>query len=445
MTVLLAGAIAALVFVLVASRVGLVGAIFASALVSVTIFPAGVVGLENAHAGVTNASPRVFTYTLVVALGAGASLLFQRGRKVPFAIWTFTALLVGWAILFWEPTPNVISGVLHYGTGALAWLVGVSFASLPRPRIALDTLLVNTVLIILVVELIVSGAQLAGVNVPFYGGGAYAGGYFRVSGTFGHPGNFGKALFLIATLVLPASRSVEAKLRKRALVVIALIILLTGLTLGRANIIALISMLVLWLLLDRAATLGVRLRATLLVGALALPFLQSVLGRFYDDPTGGERPELTSEAFDQLQRTPFAGTGANNYVEEVGQFGWATAAGFPVHNSVLLILVELGVPLALLFFMPYMGVILSGVRSLGPRRSGDLHGRALLVSLPGILVTALTGWGLVAGPVLVLWAITYSYLGTASRAFSAEPAAAVLSNVPQVDVPRLSSLTRIRS
>ena len=399
--------VALVVLVHLALRYNVGVAIAVGLLVSSTILPLTLWGYSSAHPGVTTASPVAHTYSLLVAAGSLAAL--NRFRRIrPFAPILFVLLSGIWALLFWGSATIVVAGLLHYSAAALAWIVVAPLADLDvRTR---DRLVMTIIMAVVLVEAAVVAIQAAGFVLPIFGGTISAGGYARATGTLGHPGTLGKVMTLLLLLALPSTNSGDKNTRRMAWAVVILAALITGMTLGRANILALVATLLLWFLLDPTRRLGGRIRIGVLVLLIVSPFITSVLGRFDDDPTGGARPQLEAEALNQIGHALFLGTGPNTYVEVVGATGSFTGAGFPVHNAFLLLLAELGLPLALLFLWPFIAATSIGVRQLSRRVPDDAFARALLVAIPGTLITAVTGWGLLQGPMLYLWVAVYGYL-----------------------------------
>ncbi|OLT52240.1 O-antigen ligase [Cellulosimicrobium sp. CUA-896] len=180
-------------------------------------------------------------------------------------------------------------------------------------------------------------------------------------------------------LVLPWTVSEVARLRWAATATIITGFLAVGTTLSRGNILACGVLVVVWAFaISRRRFSGRAFGIVLLAGAASVPFLGTLLVRFRLDPDGGSRPELMRAAVEQLQRSPWWGTGPNSYVEVVGRFDTATAYGLPVHNAALLLLCELGVVLTL----PLAAfLVVAAGRTLAARRSSDRFASASAAAL----------------------------------------------------------------
>jgi O-antigen ligase len=166
------------------------------------------------------------------------------------------------------------------------------------------------------------------------------------------------------------------------------------------------------LLLPREKRIGFRegmLAGAVLVG---LGIAGVVLSRFDEDPTGGVRGEIAEYAFGQIALRPITGTGPNNYTTLAGPM---TGSWIPVHNSFLLAAAELGIVGAALFFGAVSVVV---GRGWSRRKHGEAAApaRAIVASVPAVLLIGLTGWGLMGTSVFALWLFTLGiHYGMATR------------------------------
>jgi O-antigen ligase len=176
-----------------------------------------------------------------------------------------------------------------------------------------------------------------------------------------------------------------------------------GLSQGRANILAAFTTIIFWALLSgRRRSLALRLGLPLIVVLAALPFAGSIAKRIEEDPNGGPRAGLTATAYEQIDREPW-GVGPNSYVAVVSAYSSVVALGYPVHNTFLLTAAELGIPGAILFWLPIAGLLVLAIRS---RRRDGFAGSfaiAILASAPGLYVVNATGWGMLSLFPLPLW------------------------------------------
>lgn len=412
---------------------------------AITVAPFRIFGTSDRHAGVTAAGPVVYTYTAILAVGVLIAML-ARTRLLLVSPVVFSILVICWAGLFWGGDDLIVAGLVHFISAAAVWMVVQPLASSSDPD-RKDRVIATAVLSVALLQVVVVLAQLVGINVPVFGGAASVGGLERVTGTFGHPGTLGKAMVLLLVLVLPSTRSDRISVRRIAWASIVMLTSVTGLTVGRANIAALVATLALWFLLDRQLGVGRRIRGLLLVVIAISPFIGAVLTRFDDDPTGGARPQLTAEALTQIGRTLFEGTGANRYVETVGRFGPATAAGFPVHNAFLLLIAELGIALAVIFLWSYFRATQVAFVYTFRSSSPNPYARALIAGTPGTVITLVTGWGLVGDSMLFVVTFVYAYLH-ASAVFLARRKSSAVGTVRghrDSSATRNGSISRARS
>jgi hypothetical protein len=370
----------------------------------ITLIPA-----DAQHSGITTGGIALYTYSIPLLLCFvffGPITLF---KAIPR---TYVALLIVLTLLtafYWEPALERWAGLLHVATAVVAWGVGATLSRVLNQDLKGDRVVVLAVALVVAAEAAFSVLQIIGVRdigTLVDGGERIA----RISGSLGHPGTLGKTLFFLMILLLPFTRSIDRVAKRLAVSSIVLIVVLTALTYGRANILAAFAVIVGWSLF--APGRNIRARFALPVGAalMALPFLGPLLLRFEADPDGGDRPYLLPAAYEQISRTPIFGIGPNSYISTVSQFDPFTTFGLPVHNSFLLALAEFGALGAILLLIPLIWLIIGAVRRMRVLGSVGDSSVALLASLPGILLTGLTGWGLMASATLPLWFFVYGFL-----------------------------------
>ena len=202
---------------------------------------------------------------------------------------------------------------------------------------------------------------------------------------------------------------------------------LTGITLSqsRSVLAATIAMIVIFALLEITAAGRWRrthlalLGSALAVAAISLPWL---IKRFAADPGGGARSHVLRVAMDVIRDHPWVGVGPNDYVAAAGAFDRLTASGVPVHNIALLSAAELGVLGAVLLWLPFAVVAVRAGSQTWRDRGADQASRALVSALPGIVLIAMTGWGLLQGPYFLIFALLMGYFGARVGAWGYEGA-----------------------
>jgi hypothetical protein len=223
-------------------------------------------------------------------------------------------------------------------------------------------------------------------------------------------------MFLLFCFLLPLSAYRQRTTRRLAFSAIALGSAATLLTLSRAKIFAIGAAVVLWLILSgRASSMWTKLAIVVAMGLVMLlnaDIISRLELRQLQDPEGGARQYVLSIGMHQIHSAPFSGTGPNYYVEIVGRYDGFAAKGFPVHNSFLLPVAELGIPLAIIFFLPLLIVLRQVARRISQHSAIDAQAAALLALLPGIVVIGWTGWALVATESLPLLYVGIGFLAS---------------------------------
>ena len=134
------------------------------------------------------------------------------------------------------------------------------------------------------------------------------------------------------------------------------------------------------------------------------------------DPRGGYRGDIWAVAMEQIKSSPWVGTGPNSYSEVVGRHDPLAAHGFPVHNSFLYPIAEVGIPLALIFFSPLLLTLFNSLKNTLKNKSLDLRTAALISILPGLIIIGWTGWGLGNSDALPLWFMAFGFLNIGDSA-----------------------------
>ncbi|WP_206452635.1 MULTISPECIES: O-antigen ligase family protein [Micrococcus] len=351
---------------------------------------------------------QITTYVLAVATAAVIVPLQRTRLRIAFPHAVFFVALVILTITLWGNRPHHWSGVLVVAAGLGAWAVGRSHVLSVDSRSGSAHLILVTTAVILTMQMLLTIAQIAGVDQPTWLTGINertrsieeSG---RGVGTLGHPANLSKLSVLFTFISLPFMVSPAARMRRLALTNVALAFAVAGLTVSRANIFAVVVLVGLWVLLA-PRMLRLRTRFFILTAGVlaALSFYEDIVRRFLEDPEGGERQNLERAVWEQFALTPFTGTGVNSYIAVVGQWDPWTATGYPVHNTFLLAAAEFGIPAAILLFTPLALLWLRAILNILVSRRLPWS-LSTVFSIPATLAVTLTGWGMLSGGYLTLW------------------------------------------
>lgn len=430
MTEVLVVAVVAAVF-LASLHAGLSRTVTVIVLLSLLVFPRTLFNLMPdggfLHVGISSPTPAVTTFGVTLFLGV-VVLVLRWGLPadvflwLPFAGW----LAVGWATQ-WANNPVVLSGLLQYVLGIVAWVFGAAVGRRLTDSSGMRRLISTVVLVTLLVQLLVVVMQAAGIRINPMTASNEAQLVGRFNGTLGHPNDLGKVVLLALVLVLPLYASkIGATFSRRLVLTLGagfLVLLATG---GRAVTVGAAVMVLFWVLLQpglpRARSHKARALVAALVGGGVIAIV--LAGRFEEDPTGGARGVLSDLAFQQIAVRPWWGTGPNQYIEVVGAFDPLTASGVPVHNSFLLAVAELGIPGAILLALPFLSVIFRAVLSLRSTATGGVWARVIVAACPALIIIGATGWGLLGSYVLPLLCLVFGSASGAMRMRSAPPAVA---------------------
>lgn len=338
---------------------------------------------------------QVGTYSIVAAILTVLAFLAVKRQGIPWMLIPFIVLLgLGFATE-WPGTGEQLSWsamlLLSVGTFAAGSLYGSRFSidSLDAKRIAM------LLLAVVVFELVICAMQYVGIGVFAIEGRSADLTEGRSNGTLDHPSAVGRHLLILAMMTLPLSRSSDKATARMATWATLLMVIPIGLSESRANIAAILIMIIVWALIQPRER-GIAARVALPAGALvvALLFSDQIFNRFAADEEGGQRAHFLEIALKQIPLTPWFGVGPGSYITVLGRSDALTAEGWRVHNAFLLEIVELGIIGAVLFFMP---LIVGSLRSMKRWRAVDSRGhsaRAFIAVFIGMMPIATTGWGL---------------------------------------------------
>ncbi|MDQ7903115.1 hypothetical protein RB614_01100 [Phytohabitans sp. ZYX-F-186] len=384
-----------------------VGVVIAAlALVPVAILPS-----ESAiYAGIANPSPTLHTYTAaIVVAGVVVAIRATRGFLTGLLLWApFLVWLIIFMISAWDPSARTVSGLLQLALGAITFAIGVAGEAQDRAR----SFLVWAFAIAAWIQL--AAILLASIGLPLrrIGGQQALDVLGRATGLTSHPGELAKLLFFcgLCALMLPQRTTWE---RWAAWLTLGAVLVGVSLAQSRSVLVAIISMIVIFVLLELTAGRWQRrhfvvIGITLALGAASLPWL---IARFSADPSGGARGHVAKVAFHAIEAHPWAGVGPNGYVAVVGATDPLTAGGVPVHNVFLLSAAEVGVAGAFYLWLPFLVVAARAIYYTWRTRGSDLAARVVVSALPGIGLIAMTGWGLMQGPYFLIFSLVLGYFG----------------------------------
>lgn len=423
------------------ARLGALVIILTAMLFGTSILARGIRALVPAEADVYEIAPpavMLTTYGLAVVIGCVILLAGRRRVWMPLSLIGFVVTLVIFMFAVWTPNVAMWSGFLVLVGAVLAFAVGTAVGAEAFRRVPFARFLIIAVIVVLVFQLAIALAQLVGVSFPpwFLGTDrSIEDNDGRVSGTIGHPANLSKHTYLFALMTIGFTAASDKVNRRLAWVAITLAVVLTGLTISRANIAAMAILLVGWVLFYPGAA-QVRTRVVG-AGALAIAsavFAGPVLDRFEDDPTGGLRPRLLAANLEWLSGNVVTGTGPNSYIAVVGTVDKATSQGFPVHNAVLLLVSEVGVIAAGFFLLAFVGMAFYGVRNFRASEKHMYAPRIILLGIIGLIPMVTTGWGLLGEENLVLCMFVFGFLN-GGRVLTSSGDAAHSSEVAHVQRP----------
>lgn len=356
----------------------------------------------SGHVGIATATVALTSVIVSVVLAAFTARPRARDFMPFLPVVVFAALGVHFA---WGGGPAQWSGLIALATGAVAWAAGSGFGRWARSDVRVGAGLVHVLLFWAVVEAVLALLQVADVELTvgqsplFYapvGEQSFDAG--RVTGSTAHPGTLGKLIYLSVALLLLLTHMTDGLVRRRALWAIGIFIVPLILSEGRANIIATFSLACVWLIFaGRSLNTWARILGLLGLFLSVLVALPRLSARFSADPTGGSRDRLWDVAADHVAENLWFGVGINSYVPVFGKYDSLVAEGWPVHNSVMLVIAEMGLVGAALLFLPLTWVFIRRLAQPNTWTSAR-ETRVILVGLiPGLYIIVVTGWGLLQG------------------------------------------------
>ncbi len=408
-------------FLLIAKRTAGWASAFAGAyLLSLCGIPIDLfsIGGTSNHIGVASSAPAISLGD--VFLAAAVLAIWSTGVRLKVG-WLLAVFLVPSLIFLlavWGNTPEQWSGIKLYATALLAFGVGRWLSGTLSDESAL--VVVCACLIVCAVQFTVAFAQLQGATVIDVGSAGEswisAG---RMVGIHSHPAILGRNIFLLFCFLLPLTAYPQRRIRTFAYCAIAIGVFAVLLTLSRANTVAIVSAIVLWVIFNRRADTLLAKISVIAFGGAAIAANSAVISELQDrqaaDPSGGYRGRFREVALDRIQEEPLTGVGPNSYVQVVGQYDIYSATGFPVHNVFLYSIVETGLIVTAILFWPIFITLRAAFGQIIRGERPNSSSAALLSVLPGIFVIASTGWGLLTFYSLPLWFIGFGFLAATNE------------------------------
>lgn len=367
------------------------------------------------HIGIASGAPSLFLGDIllvasVLAIWANEGRLNIGWIFVAFAVPAFICLFT-----IWGNTPEQQAGIKLYLTAVIAFGVGRWLGENATGRAGL--VIAFACLIAIGLQFVLAIAQYRGITLlPVSKDAARWIAQGRMVGLYEHPAILGKSVCLMFCFLLPLSTSDNQLTRRIAYSAIVLGSIATLLTLSRANVFTVGVGIAIWILLSGRVSSNVsRIGVVLVTGILVLAntnLLTQLELRQARDPYGGQRAQIFATGLKQIAAAPLSGTGPNYYGEIVGRYNSLAAIGYPIHNSFLFPIAELGIPLGLILLLPLALTVIASLRRMYVLGRIDVRSAALLAMLPGISVIAWTGWGMMSTDSLPLWYAAFGFLAS---------------------------------
>ena len=421
-----------LVMILVAG-VGELQALVTVTLVAYFIYPRimfGDVATDGFFNGISLSRPVVLTWHFAILFALAYGVIRRKGLAlggllpvVPLVIFSTLFFSIGWT----QSRP-LMSGYLHLLTVSASWAVGCvlfnAVSSTPGGERVLSKWIAGvSSFVALICVLQVSGFDINSNSTKLLRSAAGARDTIagiRVVSTFNEPTAAGKFLILLAIIGVVWRFGRDALKRRNSILLVAAALVVALLTQTRSNFAALGVLILLYsLVVNRRNLLG---RVVLTGGAAALVIYASFStwnARFAEG--GGIRSHTLQVALDFLATNPdtlWAGIGPNRYFEVLAPLDSWVARGYPAHNFFIYLLVELGAIGTFCYALPFIILTIGSVKAIHNASANVKLAKSWLCSLPGLLLIAMLGWGLlsvVAPALFLVMGYVYTSLGQKER------------------------------
>jgi O-antigen ligase len=305
-------------------------------------------------------------------------------RRLPRGLQRFDFWMIGWlgfAVLTMLSSINPSLTLQRAGTLVMMY-VGVFWALWPyAAKVGADRL-VRILLLVAVIIYVLSGMMFV-AGAPVFQTG-------RFHGLFGNPNSMAWITALLFPLALARCYARRTIPHVLLLVVMVGVLLLTG---GRGAIVAagLVSLDALWRIRSRwvwvigSAVLWVALSFW---NITPMPASFQDYARIEHLSTGSGRMEVWPLAFGLISQRPWTGYGfgTEDLLLSPTQYDFQEFRGGYFHNSYIGLSVQVGIPAAVLFFLPLLGLLVS--ERFRTRRARALTNR---VGFQGMLLVGLVG------------------------------------------------------
>lgn len=395
-----------LIMILIAGA-GVLQGLIATTLLAYFVYPRILFGeVDNgAFGGISGPNPVVYTWHLAI-VAVIAYGVFRRDR-VRFWIWPILPLVALSTIFFavgWAHSRPLVAGYVHLLTVAASWVVGSVLSgavqSTPNGERILSKWIAGIACFIAVVGILqIAGIDINSNSTKMLRSGAGARGTLegsRVVATFNEPTGSGKALFLLAIIVVVWLFGRDVRKRWYSLLMLFSATVVLILTQTRTNMAAFGMLLLLYFLAVEKRNRFSRLLITVTSALLAYIATYSIwMGRSSEG--AGIRGHTVKVAQDYLSSNPeiyWSGIGPNRYFEVFAPMDQWVVQGYPVHNVFLMLAVELGLAGAIFYMLPHTVLTVRAIKAVRMGSETSKLAKAWLCALPGLLLMGTFGWGL---------------------------------------------------
>lgn len=421
MTILDIGLTAAFVLLMIlVAGAGVLQALVATILVAYFVYPRILLGQvkdDGYFVGISWAHSVVLTCHVAIVFALAYAAI--RGKGLRFeSFWPVLPLVVFAALFFgigWTPSRALTAGFVHLLTVAVSWAVGYVLFSAVHSRSDGERILSKWIAGVATFIALVCVLQAAGFDINSNStklirsaaGARDTVAGMRVVSTFNEPTAAGKFLFLLGIIaaVWLFGRDVQKKWNAMLMVGATLVVAL--LTQTRSNFAALGVLLLLYSLAVNKRNLFARVALMGIAAALVIFASFSTWDARFSEGSG-IRGHTLDVAFDFIANNPdilWTGIGPNRYFEVLAPLDSWVAQGYPAHNYFIYLIIELGILGTLCYILPFVVLTVRAVVTVRNRSRRPELAKAWLCSLPGLLLVAMLGWGLLSAVAPALFVI----------------------------------------
>ena len=233
--------------------VGWLRATTAAFIIAAMVFPDRLTHFSTySYTGIAASAPEVSTYTVVAILG-GIQLLLARQPVIPRAFVPFLLFLAFGLFLLWPSSPLHYAGAAQFVTALIAGGLGIAYG---RKIVLADEgfqlFLVRVLGLVVAIQLSIGMLQLLGVPVFELDTATAALMDWRIGTALAtNPNNLGKVMFVIVGITLPLTQLRNPRTRRLSYLTLTGAVLTTVFTGGRANLIAVLVAVVVFVIASR--------------------------------------------------------------------------------------------------------------------------------------------------------------------------------------------------